>query len=189
MKQSSFGYLFEGKVDCKNEFGILDTYKFSYNTNDDFIVRLTFCMDNVCKIVEPSYNDVLNGFVPLKSRLTDEESLDKFLRSHKASYSRLDQTIAIIDAKITFNTKFEQIGADINIYSPNTVSFNIPYKKDKRGNNVPVLIARLNSNYDNYLNQKVNMRLTEMYRQSVKYAITYDIVKTKKDYLKARLGF
>ena len=97
--------------------------------------------------------------------------------------------MAIIEAKIVFDSSFKQTKADINVYTPNAISDKIPDKVDKYGNPVPVLIARMNSDYDNYLYQKVDTRITEIYKQSVKYALTYDILKSKKDYLKARLGW
>ena len=149
MKQSAYGYIIDGKLDSFNkEFGIKEQYKSFLDRKGNFIVNLLFSMNVHGKIVEPSYNDVINGFVPLSSRVKTNEEVIKFCRSHKASFARLSSTITIVQAKMKFNSDSGQcVEENIKLFTPYTITM-LHNHVDNNGNEVPVLIARANNTFN-----------------------------------------
>lgn len=105
----SSGYVFDARIDCNGKKGIKESFTVFNNT-----ATVVCGIDGVGKIAKAVTHIGKDGFVSLSEILDTPESIQKYMKSHKATYAIIGESAYI--AKIIYNMTKKTV--TINVYIP-----------------------------------------------------------------------
>lgn len=139
---NNLGYIFEGRYDCNECVGVMESFKVLFR-GDEQKVTLVLAIDNSGKPIIPAYNDLSLGFKPLSSNYTDQDGVNVFVRSNKPYFGKLGELSMIASGSIIYNKDTKEVIStdELAFYVPKTVTNKIPDFIDRRGIQHPAIIC------------------------------------------------
>lgn len=184
----SCGYLSGCKRDCNGKTGLTEKYGIKYRNNHQY-VSLLCSLDANGRMVAPAYNDISNGFIPLRDRVAQggvlPDEMGKFVRSNKPTYSKFGEFAVIVEAELDFSMsdgKLLESGCTVSLFAPKGFMSGVAgldyavvcdMLSDKPGLNMMV----------------VDPKLLAAYRGNFLGALTMVGTRGKEAYLLGRVGY
>lgn len=142
MLVNNLGFIFECREDANGAIGVMEKFSITFNGESEK-VDITIAVDNNGKIVMPAINNTSLGFKPLSSIAEDKESLERFIKSNKPYFGKLNEIAMIVSGTIVYNkVTGEVVSTDnLNFYVPKTVSKNIVDIVDFNGKQQPAVVC------------------------------------------------
>lgn len=135
----SLGYVFEGRYDINKTFGVKE--EFSTLQNKDILTtKFIVGVDSQFNILIPAYNDVVQGFIPLK--FENDEAIVQFVKSNKPTFIPVGSFAYILSVAVRFNVNTaEMTDLKIDAYILKSISNNFEQLKNYRGEQLPALVT------------------------------------------------
>lgn len=180
------GYLFEGRKDCKGNYGVMESYKLDYSYKDGKQqVRLVCCLDSSGHILKPAINNLSAGFMPLNdgSGADKEQVVSKFVASNKPCFGKLGDFTLIVYATLIFGEDGSLESDNLKFYSPRTIA-TYRFKEDE----VPAFVCDIVSDKKGLNTCTLGKALIEGYRKNFLSALTRENTSSRKNYITSRWG-
>lgn len=189
MIKSNLGYVFTCRRDCLGELGIIEAFK-NLEKTDKLSVTFTCTVDNAGKLVMPAYNNLNAGFSPLVDICSTDEDLERFLRSNKSFYGKLNECAMIASGSVVYALLNGEVISlkNFGLYVPKTVSENLEETRDSKGGYQPALICdklTINGGLNAF---KVSSSIYNSYLTNIFNQLGLVNVRDKSSFLKVLLG-
>lgn len=144
MIANSMGFLFDCRVDCNGDLGIVNSFKMIHSSISKVkTVHITCAVDNVGNIVMPAYNDLCYGFKPMNTMYTTPEDIKRFCSSHKLYFNKFGTFIMIVSGSFDLNESTGEVvnTQNLKFYVPRQVLMNSKLTFDTANNPVPAVVC------------------------------------------------
>lgn len=133
----TLGYIFDAKIDCNQQYGLIDSIKISQTKNKRQI-KLTMGVDTNGNIVPPTYFDLSLGFTKVS-----KSDLSNYIRGNKSFFSVVGEFALILHGTVTIDVNTNQIIStdNVNFYAPNTILNSYKERKNANGEILPVIVC------------------------------------------------
>lgn len=174
----NLGYIFECRSDCKNNIGVMESYKVLFRDNAQN-VTITCAIDTTGKIITPAYNDLSLGFKPLTNNCKDAADVERFMKSNKPFFGKLGEFAMIASGTIVYDKVTGELLStkDLKFYVPKTVSTSV------LDGEIPALVCDMVGTSKGLNVFEIGEPIYNGYVQSFLSCLSQEITSTKLNYL------
>lgn len=180
----TLGYIFDAKLDCNKQYGLIDSIKISQSKNKRQI-KLTMGVDTNGNVVPPTYYDLSLGFTKVS-----KEDLPNYIRGNKSFFSVVGEFALILHGTIVLDVTTNQIISTDNLrfYTPKDIISSYKERKNANGEILPVIVCDKVSTDENEINTfTIQSELLNSYITQATKNITLETTDSKQTLLESFL--